>query len=255
MDNPFDLAGEIALVTGAAGGLGRRFCAVLAANGAHVVATGPHIATVEELAAELRRDGAQALAVELDVSDQDRIAAAFDAAEAAFGTVSILVNNAGVAGDRSALRVTPKEWRRIMAVNLDGAWWVAQEAARRMVRAGTAGAIVNLASILGLKVHQRVAPYAVSKAAVVQMTKALALEVARHGIRVNALAPGSFETGMTRDFLKSYYAQAMVKQIPLHRIGEAADLDGALLLLASRASSYMNGSVVTVDGGHSLVIP
>jgi len=220
-----------------------------------VVATGPHAATVEEVAAGLRRDGAEAKAVALDVAKEGQIPAAFDAAEAAFGTVDVLVNNAGVASDRSALRVSAREWRHVMAVNVDGAWMVAQEAARRMVAAGTGGTIVNIASILGLKVHQRVAPYAVSKAAVVQMTKALALELARHGIRVNALAPGSFESGMTAAFLKSYYAQAMVKQIPLARIGEAADLDGALLLLASEASSYMNGSVVVVDGGHSLVIP
>lgn len=253
--NPFDLTGEVALVTGGGGGLGRRFARVLAANGARVVVSDLSAGVCETVAGELREEGFEAAATALDVTDPDSIEAGLDAAEAAFGTVTVLIGNAGTAGEKSVLRIGREDWRRMMDVNLDGAFFMAQAAARRMVRARSGGAIVNIASILGLKVHPRVTHYAVSKAGVVQMTRALALELARSNIRVNAIAPGSFETGMTSGLFKSAYGKAMIGRVPLRRIGREAELDGALLLLASKASSYMNGAVITVDGGHSLVIP
>lgn len=251
----FDLNGEVALVTGGGGGLGRRFCALLAANGARVVVTERVVDVAVKIAEELKAEGCNAIGLGLDVTDPASIKAGFDAAEAAFGTVTITVTNAGTAAEKSALRITAEDWRHMMAVNLDGAWATAQTAAQRMVRAKSGGSIVNIASILGVKIHPRVAHYAVSKAGIVQMTKALALELARSNIRVNALAPGSFDTGMTSGLLKSTYGKAMIGRIPARRVGLAAELDGAFLLLASKASSYMNGTVVTVDGGHSLIIP
>jgi len=143
----------------------------------------------------------------------------------------------------------------MMAVNLDGAWLTAQTAAKRMVKAKSGGAIIPIASILGQKSHARVAHYSVSKAAVIQMTKSLSLELVRSNIRVNAIAPGAFDTGMTSLLFDSSFGQAMIGKIPLRRVGEMEELDGALLLLASNASSYMNGDVITVDGGQTLVIP
>ncbi|VAW16898.1 3-oxoacyl-[acyl-carrier protein] reductase [hydrothermal vent metagenome] len=255
MKNPFDLAGEVALVTGGGSGLGRRFCTVLAVNGARVVVSDRRLDAATEVADHLVSGGHQAIATGIDVTDVHSIAAGFDAAEAAFGTVTISVGAAGAAAEKSALRITPNDWRAMMAVNLDGAWFTAQTAARRMVRAKTGGSIINIASIMGLKVHPRVAHYAVSKAGVVQMTKALALELARSNVRVNAIAPGSFDTGMTSGLLKSTYGKAMIGRVPMRRAGGLGELDGAMLLLASKASSYMNGTVITIDGGHSLVIP
>jgi len=255
MNTLFDLTGEVALVTGGGGGLGRRFCTVLGANGARVIVADISRGAAKLVADDLVGEGYQAIAVNIDVTDVQSIAAGFDAAEAAFGPVTIAVGAAGTAAEKSALRITPEEWRAMMAVNLDGAWHTAQIAAQRMVRAKTGGAIINISSILGLKVHPRVAHYAVAKAGVVQMTKALALEVVRSGIRVNAIAPGSFGTGMTSGLLASSYGKTMISRIPMRKVGRDNELDGALLLLASRASHYMNGAVLTVDGGHSLVIP
>jgi len=255
MNNPFDITGDVALVTGGGGGLGARFCTVLGANGARVVVADRDHDAARTVADDLERQGYEAVAVEVDVTDVPSIARGFDAAEARFGTVTIAVGGAGTAAEKSVLRITPEDWRAMMAVNLDGAWATAQIAAQRMVRARSGGAIINISSILGLKVHPRVAHYAVSKAGVIQMTKALALELVRSGIRVNAIAPGSFETGMTSGLLASSYGKTMIARVPMRRAGLQNELDGALLLLASKASNYMNGSVLTVDGGHGLVIP
>ena len=175
---------------------------------------------------------------------------AFDGAEARFGPVTIVINNAGVTATRAAIEVDEKTWDQVIDTNLKGVWLTAQAAARRMIKNGTGGSIVNIASILGLRVAGGVAPYAVSKAGVVQMTKSLALEWARHKIRVNALAPGYIETELNDAFFTSEAGMALVKRIPQRRLGLAKELDGPLLLLASDASTYMTGSVVAVDGGH-----
>lgn len=249
----FDLTGEVALVTGASSGLGERFAQVLAANGAKVVLAARRVDRLEALVGKIRAEGGEAIAVELDVADQAAIAPAFDAAEAAFGTVTILVNNAGIDGSSPPLDMTPGQWRKVMAVNVDGVWFCAQEAARRLVAAGKPGTIINIASVLSFRAARTLSAYATSKGAVRQMTHNLALELARYSIRVNAIAPGYILTEINRDLFASPAGEKMIKRIPQRRIADPSELDGTLLLLASsRASGYMTGSTVVVDGGHML---
>lgn len=251
----FDLTGEIALVTGASSGLGWRFAEVLAAQGAKVVLAARRVERLEELEAKIVAGGGQAHAVALDVAQRPDIGRAFDAAERAFGTVTLLVNNAGISGQKRALDMTEEDWRAVLSVNLDAVWYCAQEAARRMVEAQQPGAIVNIASLLGFRVAATLSAYAVAKAGVVQMTGALALELARHRIRVNAIAPGYIITEINRDFFAGPKGEALIKTIPQRRIGDPSDLDATLLLLASnRASGFMTGSTIIVDGGQSLGI-
>ncbi len=251
----FDLSGEVALVTGASSGLGDRFAEVLAANGARVVVAARRIDRLQELCKRIRSNGGTAEAVELDVANHAGVPGAFDAAEASFGPVSILVNNAGVADTKPALEVEPEDWRRVMSVNVDGVWFCAREAARRMVSAGVAGCIINIASVLSFRAARNVIAYSTSKGAVLQLTSNLAVEFARHGIRVNAIAPGYIKTEINKDFFASARSEATMKRIPQRRIGDSSDLDGAILLLASRrASGYMTGSTVVVDGGHMLPV-
>lgn len=250
----FDVSGRTALVTGASSGIGRRFAEVLAGQGARTMIAARRTDRLETLAAEIGEAGGNAHAVALDVTDRGSIETAFEEAEKVYGPVEILVNNAGVAGRTWSLELTPEEWRRVLDTNLDGVWFMAQTAARRMVEAGVGGSIINIASILGLGVSKTTAPYAISKAAVVQMTRALALELARHDIRVNAIAPGYILTDINRDFLESEAGRRMIARVPQRRVGEVGDLDGVLLLLASPASSFMTGSIVVVDGGQLLDI-
>jgi NAD(P)-dependent dehydrogenase (short-subunit alcohol dehydrogenase family) len=250
MNEQFSLDGKVALVTGASGGLGRHFAQILAAAGARVCAAARRMDKITETVAEIESAGGRAFGVEMDVTDSDSIAAAFGLIEEQAGPVTVLINNAGVASSKLALDLEISDWDRVMDTNLKGAWMVAQAAARHMVDAGTGGAIVNIASVLGSRVSKGVAPYAVSKAGLIQMTKALALEWARHGIRVNALAPGYVETDLSREYLATEDGQALMKRIPQRRPASIEELDGPLLLLASDASSYMTGSVIAVDGGH-----
>ncbi len=251
----FDLSGEVALVTGASSGLGERFAEVLAAHGASVVVAARRADRLGSLVERITAAGGKALAVELDVSDQSAIAGAFDAAETAFGTATILVNNAGVAGNKAVFDVSPEDWRKVMSVNLDGVWFAAQEAARRMKDAGRQGNIINIASVLSFRAARTVAAYAASKGAVLQLTRNLALEFARYDIRVNSIAPGYILTEINKDYFESDDSAPMIKRIPQRRIGDVSDLDGTLLLLASnKASGYMTGSTVVVDGGHLLPV-
>jgi len=249
----FDLSGEVALVTGASSGLGRRFAKVLAAQGAKVVLCARSTDKLDAVKAEIEFARGDAACVALDVSDAKGITAAFDAAEAAFGTVTILINNAGIAKPAKAIDMSHQDWRTVLAVNLDAVWFVAQEAARRMAAAGKPGTIINTASILSFLVGKGMASYAVAKAGVVQATKSLALEVARHNIRVNAIAPGYVLTEINRTFFDTDAGQDVIKTIPQRRIGDPADLDGTLLLLASaKASGFMTGSTIVIDGGHMM---
>jgi NAD(P)-dependent dehydrogenase (short-subunit alcohol dehydrogenase family) len=248
----FDLTGRVALVTGASSGLGVRFARVLAENGAAVALVARRAERLAAVKAEIERAGGRAVALEADVLDRAAIARAFDAAEKAFGTVTILVNNAGVAHGGRAVELPEAEWRRVVGTNLDAVFSCAQEAARRMLAAGKPGAIVNIASILGLAVHKGVVAYATAKAGVIQMTKALAIELTFKGVRVNAIAPGFVVTELNREFLESPEGAKMTRDIPAGRFGEAPDLDGALLLLASDAGRYIAGATIVVDGGQAV---
>jgi NAD(P)-dependent dehydrogenase (short-subunit alcohol dehydrogenase family) len=245
-----DLSGQCALVTGASSGLGRHFAEVLAAAGAKVALAARRRERVAEVAEAIRARGGTAVGVELDVTRRASVTTAVAEAAAALGRLDILVNNAGVTANGAFLDIDEEAWDRVVDTNLKGAFAVAQEAARRMRDQGTGGAIVNIASILGLRVAGHVAPYAASKAALVQLTRAMALELARHDIRVNALCPGYMETDLNRDFFASDAGQALIRRIPQRRLGRPEELDGPLLLLCSNAASYMTGSTLVADGGH-----
>lgn len=250
----FSLHGRTALVTGASSGLGRHFAGVLARAGARVAVAARRVDRLEALVEEIRANGGEAVTVPLDVTEPDSVTRAFDAAEAAFGPVTVLVNNAGVPSNTFFTKLTEQDWRQVMDVNLDGVFRVAQEGARRMIVAGTGGSIVNVASVLGLGVLKAVAPYAASKAAVIQLTKAMALELSRDRIRVNALAPGYVVTELNDEFLASDSGKKLLARVPFGRAADLSELDGPLLLLASDAGSYMTGSVLVVDGGSLLAM-
>jgi 3-oxoacyl-[acyl-carrier protein] reductase len=246
----FDLTGRVALVTGASSGLGVQFARALADNGAAVALVARRADRLAALRDEIEARGGRAVAIEADVTDRDAMLRAFDTAEAAFGTVTILVNNAGVA--QASLRVTDvsqEEWRRVLALDLDAVFYWAQEGARRMLAAKAPGSIVNIASVLGLGVAKGVAAYATAKAAVIQITKSLALELAFKGVRVNAIAPGWFVTEINDKYLTGEAGAQLKRDIPMGRFGEAGDLDGALLVLASNAGRYITGATIVVDGG------
>ncbi len=250
MDNLFGLTGKVALITGASGGLGGHFAEVLGRAGASVLVAGRRQRPLDEMANRLGNLGLHAHALAIDVTDESSVRSAFDQAQALCGLVDIIVCNAGVATNKSSLSLSVREWDQVVDVNLKGCWMVGNEAARRLVQAEQPGCVINVSSILGYRVAGNVLPYTVSKAALEQMTKALALEWARYGIRVNALAPGYIETDLNREFFASDAGRAMINRIPQRRLGQVADLAGALLFLASGASAYMTGSSIVVDGGH-----
>jgi NAD(P)-dependent dehydrogenase (short-subunit alcohol dehydrogenase family) len=250
MIDRFEVKGEVALVTGASSGLGAHFARVLAGAGASVVLAARRSERLAALAAEIDERGGRAAAVTMDVTDAASVAAGFDAAQASLGTVTLLVNNSGVAVTARSLDLEEAEWDRVLDTNLKGAWLVAREAARRLVAAECGGAIVNIASIVAFGVVGGLGAYAASKAGLVQLTRTMANELARHDIRVNAIAPGYIETEINRGFFQTPAGQSMIRSVPQRRLGDPSDLDGALLLLASKASRYMTGSTVVVDGGH-----
>ena len=245
---PFDLSGKIALVTGASSGLGAHFAKCLGQAGATVVLAARRAGRLQSLQAELATSSIKARTVDLDVTSGDAVTAALDAA----GPIDILVNNAGISIVKPAREMPEKDWDAVVDTNLRGAWLMAQGAAKRWVADKRPGVIVNLGSILGLRTIGQVAPYNASKAGLIHLTRALAMEWARYRIRVNAICPGYIETEMNSDFWKSPGGQRLIERIPQRRIGQPEHLDGALLLLASDAGEFMTGSVVTVDGGHTV---
>jgi NAD(P)-dependent dehydrogenase (short-subunit alcohol dehydrogenase family) len=248
--NIFSLKGKVALVTGASGGLGRYFALTLASAGAIVGVGARRMEKVNEVVDEIKANGGEGFAVSLDVTSPKSTADAFACCEKEAGIVSVLLNNAGTAGREDSINLTEQEWDRVLETNLNGVWRVTKEAARRMILSKTRGSIINISSILGLRVMPSVLSYCVSKAGVAQMTKVLALEWARYGIRVNAIAPGYFETDMNRGLLQSSAGEKIRGRIPQRRTGNYEELSGPLLLLASDASSYMTGEIIAVDGGH-----
>lgn len=241
---PGALAGKRALVTGASSGLGAHFAVLLAAHGAEVVIAARRMDSLADVARRVEAHGV-ARCLRLDVTD----AASRQELAAAAGPIDILVNNAGVVRETPALSHSDDDWDAVLDTNLKGMFFLAKALAPGMRERG-GGSIINVASILGLRQAAGVVSYAVSKAGVIQLTQALALEWARHGIRVNALAPGYMETELNRHFWQSEAGQALIKRIPQRRLGQLHELDGPLLLLASDASRYMTGAVLAVDGGH-----
>lgn len=246
----FDLSGKAAIVTGASSGLGRHFALTLARHGAKVALMARRTERLRALRREIESFDGRAVPIALDVTEGESVRQAVAAAETELGPIAILVNNAGVAEPKPVLEISEAEWDRTIEVNLRGAWLMAQETAKHMVKLGHGGSIVNIASITAFHVAAQLSSYAASKAALVQLTRVMAVELARHNIRVNAIAPGYIETDINREFFASPPGQAMIKRIPQRRLGTPEDLDGALLLLASDASLYMTGSVIVVDGGH-----
>ncbi len=245
MSNYKPLAGKEALVTGASSGLGRHFARVLAEAGARVTVAARRIDKLEHLCRQIEGAGGEARPAALDVTDADSVAATF-----AGRVFDVVINNAGVTHDGPALKTSADDWQYVLDTDLTGVFRVAQAAARQLVEQQRGGSIVNVASILGLRVAGNLSAYVTAKAGVVQLSKSLALEWARYGIRVNALCPGYIETDLNREFFASDAGQALIKRIPQRRLGQLTDLDGPLLLLASDASGFMTGTEVVVDGGH-----
>jgi len=250
MSTRSDLGGAAALVTGASGGLGAHFARLLAANGAKVALAARRVDRLTALAEEIAGAGGRALPIACDVTHADSVEAAVLAAETELGPITILINNSGIAIAKKILDTSEDEWDQVLDTNLKGAFLMARAVAKHLAALGRPGAIVNIASIVGLRSMGQLASYAASKAGLIHLTRNLALELAPLRIRVNALAPGYIETDINRDFLASPAGKAIAGRIPAGRFGQPDDLDGALLLLASEAGRYINGAVIPVDGGH-----
>ncbi|MCE2394435.1 glucose 1-dehydrogenase [Candidatus Poribacteria bacterium] len=247
----FDLTGQRAIVTGASRGLGRHFALMLARAGAEVVLAARGIDRLETAVKAIEGFGGCAVVVQVDVADKESVRECIETAENTLGPINILVNNAGIAVTKPMLEHTEEDWDSVLDTNLKGVWLMAQEVARRMVHRGQGGSIINVASVLGERGIAQLPGYCASKGGIINLTRAMAIELAPHEIRVNTIAPGYIETDMNREFFATQAGQHLIKRIPQRRLGQVEDLDGMLLLLASDASQYMTGSVITIDGGQS----
>ena len=254
VDTPFDLTGKSALITGGGTGLGRFYAKQLAEAGARVVLCARRVEKLQDCAKEINANGGTAECYPMDVTDIDSIQIALENGSRN-GVISIVVNNAGVFASGLMLHETEDEWDAVMATNLKGAWLVAREAVARMSEAKTGGSIINISSMLGIASQKGTAPYGASKAALLHLTRNMALEWAKFGVRTNAIAPGSFSSDMADEFLESDLGQVMLSRIPLRRFGNHADLAGPILLLASNASAFLTGVTLPIDGGHTIRRP
>jgi len=248
----FGLGGQVALVTGASSGIGRHLADLLAAAGAKVALAARRVDRLAEAARDIEAAGGECLPIACDVTMSDSIAAAVNTAETELGPLTILVNNAGVVVSKPVLQHTEAEWDYVVDTNLKGAWLTAREFAEHLVARQRPGRIVNIASVLGMRTIARVPSYCAAKAGLIHLTHVLAMELARHGILVNAIASGYVETDFNREFLRSEAGKKLEARIPLRRVGRPDDLDGAMLLVASPAGAYITGAVIAVDGGHGV---
>lgn len=246
----FRLDNKVALITGAGSGLGKQFALTLADAGAMVVLAARRREKLEETAETIRRVGGTAMCCDLDVTDSVSIAACFEEIQATVGAADIVVNNAGIARQAYLLDITEEDWDAVLDTNLKGVFLIAQAGARAMVAADKSGSIINISSVLGVRVSKALASYIAAKSAVAHLTQAMALEWSRYNIRVNAIAPGYFVTEMNQAEFDKGAGEIVKKRVPLGRVGDLFEISGPLLLLASDAGSYMTGSLIAVDGGH-----
>lgn len=251
LKNLFDLKGKTAFISGGGTGIGKLSAETLATYGANVVLAGRRLEKLEETAESIRKMGVNAHCVSMDITNAQSVGDGFKQATS-HGPVTILVNSAGVVSQPALVDLDEDEWNKVLDTNLKGGWLLAKEAAKHMIAAGQGGSIIQIASILGTAVQKGTGPYMASKAGLIHLTKTMSVEWARYGIRANAIAPGYIRTDIAEKFLDTEAGGAMVKRIPMRRLGDLPDLAGAVLLLASQASAYMTGTVITVDGGHSL---
>ena len=255
-----DLSGRVAFVTGASSGLGAQFARTLAQAGAGVVLASRRLERLKDLRARIEGEGGDAHVVELDVTDHDSIKAAVAHAETEMGSIDILVNNSGVSTTQRLQDVMPEDYDFVFDTNVKGAFFVAQEVAKRMLARAkgdapgsfTGGRIINVASMAGLKVLPQIGTYCMSKAAVVQMTKAMALEWGRFGINVNALCPGYIDTEINHHHWKTEQGEKLIQMLPRKRVGQPQDLDALIVLLASDQSHFINGAVIAADDGFAV---
>jgi NAD(P)-dependent dehydrogenase (short-subunit alcohol dehydrogenase family) len=248
----FDLAGQVALVTGASSGIGQHLAELLAAAGAKVALLARRGDRLAEVASDIEASGGKSLPIACDVTRAESVAAAVAKAETELGPLTILVNNAGVVVSKPLFEHTEADWDHVVDTNLKGAWLAARDFAHHLVGLRRPGRIINISSVLASRTIGRVPAYSAAKAGLTHLTHVLAMELARHGILVNAIAPGYVETDFNRAFFQTEAGKALISRIPLKRLGQTDDLDGALLFLASPASAYVTGAVVSVDGGHGV---
>ncbi|MFN9470522.1 SDR family oxidoreductase [Acidovorax sp.] len=255
-----DLSGRVAFITGASSGLGAQFARTLSRAGAGVVLASRRIEKLKELRARIEGEGGDAHVIELDVTDHDSIKSAVAHAETEMGSIDILVNNSGVSTTQRLQDVTPEDYDFIFDTNVKGAFFVAQEVGKRMLARSrgaapgsfTGGRIINIASMAGLKVLPQIGAYCMSKAAVVQMTKAMALEWGKFGINTNAICPGYIDTEINHRHWQTEQGRKLIDMLPRKRVGAPENLDALIVMLASDQSHFINGAVIAADDGFAV---